>query len=476
MKDRYTAYYIFALLLFVTSAVSAHEIERTAEDITLPGYSEADLKFRIENMTSFIKVKYTRVVKSYLKTYMITARPKAEEILGRASMYFPTIEKLLKEKGLPEDLKYLAVAESALNPHAVSRAGATGLWQFMPETGANYGLEINATYDERKDVVKSTLAAIEYLVKQYDRFGKWELAIAAYNSGPGKVKRAIRRGRSKDFWRIKRYLPRETRAYVPAFIGAMYLFKYFDTHDLTPNLPNLEFQLTEEQLIHDLVTFDEIAKLTGIPYHIIEALNPSFSQGYIPESVRGHYLVLPRRVMIKVLDYIRFRNTGRLSLTANADLINSYYQQNYYVKSTYVAQPGDNLETLARMFNLSKYNLMMWNKLSSIYLAEGQELVVYYPKEIERLDRSAFVNLAANLSALPNVFPVVSGTGIKTFHKNPNDSACNYFYYKLKRRESLDDVAAKYKGITTAQLVHLNHFNDDNKPVKGDWIKVKKIK
>ena len=175
---------------------------------------------------------------------------------------------------MPLDLKFLSVVESALNPMAVSRSGAVGLWQFMPATGREYGLKISRYVDERKDPVKSTLAAIKYLKKQYNRYGNWELALAAYNGGPGRVNRAIKRGRSKNFWRIRKYLPRETRNYVPAYIAATYIANFYHMHDLVPIYPDLELQLTESVKVYETLNFSEIEAITGTPEYIIEILNP----------------------------------------------------------------------------------------------------------------------------------------------------------------------------------------------------------
>ena len=172
---------------------------------TVPSYTDEELKLRINQLVSaVVPPKFTRAVKSYINTYTLKRRDKTEKILGRTSMYFPMFEQYMTEHNVPLDLKYLSIVESALNPNAVSRSGAVGLWQFMPSTGKSNGLRMNSYVDERKDPHKSTEAALRYLYKQYKRFGNWELALAAYNGGPGRVNRAIKRGRSKNFWKIQK--------------------------------------------------------------------------------------------------------------------------------------------------------------------------------------------------------------------------------------------------------------------------------
>ena len=178
-------------------------------------FSDSEVIARLRATQSAVPTRYTDVVKGYLRTYTVKNRHKTERILGKAVMYFPIYEEQFRKSGLPDALKYLSVTESALNPVAVSSAKAVGLWQFIKTTGKEYGLRIDQAVDERCDPHLSTAAAAAYLARQYERFGDWALAIAAYNSGPGNVSKAIRRGRSKNFWKIKKYLPRETRSYVP---------------------------------------------------------------------------------------------------------------------------------------------------------------------------------------------------------------------------------------------------------------------
>jgi len=228
-----------ALVLCLSMSLQAQMGEVFVDPMTDGHFSEEEIKEvkeRLANIESIVELKFTTAVKGYILGYVERNREKSQRILGRMVKYFPMFEQKLAQNEMPDDLKYLAVVESALNPKAISRVGAGGLWQFMPETGASYGLQITYEKDDRFDPHKSTDAAIEYLRKAHKRFGSWELALAAYNSGGGRVNRAIKRARSKNFWKIQRFLPRETRNYVPAFIGATYLTKYYQQYLLKPEL------------------------------------------------------------------------------------------------------------------------------------------------------------------------------------------------------------------------------------------------
>jgi len=216
---------LFAIVLFGQNNLHGPMVGTVPDEAIIPSsetnpvYSDQELETQIQQMYSeVVPARLNPAVKSYIKTYTVKRRDKTAAMLGRKEMYFSMFEKYAVEQNVPTDLKYLSIVESALNPNAESRSGAVGLWQFMPATGSSLGLKINRDVDERKDPHKSTKAAYKYLNKQYKRYGNWELALAAYNGGPGRVNRAIKRGRSKNFWRIQKYLPKETRNYVPAFI------------------------------------------------------------------------------------------------------------------------------------------------------------------------------------------------------------------------------------------------------------------
>jgi len=273
---------LFVYFFVTTGNISAQYSQSvTTTDNTIPLYTDEEIRMRLRNIASCVIPRYTDVVKGYIRTYTIKKRDKTERMLGKTVMYFPIFQKYAKEYGLPDALKYLSVTESALDPIAISSAKAVGLWQFMKLTGEEYGLRIDATVDERRDPHLSTDAAMRYLQRQYKRFGNWPLAIAAYNSGGGNVSRAVRRGRSKNFWKIRKYLPKETRNYVPAYIAAAYLLQNYEQHNLNPIYPEMDLQLTDAVKVYDNLDFNQISAMTGLSITTIRALNPSYKRDFI---------------------------------------------------------------------------------------------------------------------------------------------------------------------------------------------------
>ena len=369
---------IFILVLFTFFFINAKNLAQAPTNhhgasaptyTVVPSYTDQELQVRLQTLSGLaVKPKLDAIVKSYVKTYSMRKRDKTERMLGKMVMYFPIFEKYLAENNMPLDIKYLSVVESALNPNAISSAGAQGLWQFMPVTGGEYGLEINVNIDERRDPHESTKAAIAYLKSLHNKYQDWQLALAAYNSGPGRVNRAIRRGRSKNFWKIKKYLPKETRNYVPAFVAANYIVNFYKHHNLTPQYPSIEMQLTAVTKVYQTLTFREISDISGTPIHIIEALNPGYKTGTITGRRTGRYLTLPKHTMPKFLAAFA-RPDSQAQFTANV-------QQRYF-RSVYYVQHGDNLNHIANLFDCHPRHLMAWNDLVQPIVATGQELTIY---------------------------------------------------------------------------------------------------
>ena len=234
--------------------------------------------------------------------YSVRRREQVAYMLTLGDYYFPLFEEMLDRHGLPLELKYLPVIESALNPVAVSRMGATGLWQFMLKTGQGYGLEVNSLVDERRDPYKSTEAAVRYLKDLYSIYGDWNLVIAAYNCGPGNVNKAIARsGGKQDYWEIYYRLPRETRGYVPAFIAANYIMNYYAEHNICPMKPN-DFQALDTVHVNQEIHFGQIAEILDIPVNELQRLNPQFKRDIVPGNYKPYALVLPTKKMIAFID------------------------------------------------------------------------------------------------------------------------------------------------------------------------------
>jgi membrane-bound lytic murein transglycosylase D len=371
---------------------------------------DKEIKNRVESLPTVISIQYNAKVRSKINHLINTNRKVSEVMLGRSSIYFPLIEAILREKNLPEDLKYLAVIESGLNPHAVSSARATGLWQFMKPTAKYIGLKITRAVDERKDPIKSTYAALEYLEKLNKQFGDWTLALAAYNCGPGNVRKAIRRsGGHMDYWKIQKYLPRETQNYVPKAIAMHYVMKYYYAHDLWPEQVDDNLKFTASVRVFDKIELKDIANQYDLNFEIIKDLNPSFLRNFIPESEGKHYLTLPETHLI---DYVNKTNLHD------------------------------------HLFQVSMLASKQHKAIANQKLAENTnvELKRLETKQIPKLGHRAEKGIIMN---------------------NP----VRYKLVKLKKGQSIADLSIEY-GIDLNTLIKENNFSENNLPKQGDVIKI----
>ncbi len=298
-----------ALEMNVDSLLHAYNSERYLSldsdcdfDDVNPVVSAEEIQERLSALPTVVELPYNHVVQEYIDRYAGKLRRSVSIILGASSFYQPIFEEALESCGLPLELEYLPVIESALNPTAVSRAGAAGLWQFILTTGKQYGLEVNSLVDERMDPIKASYAAAHYLSDLYKIFGDWTLAIAAYNCGPENVNKAIHRGGGeKDFWRIYPYLPRETRGYIPAFIAVNYIMNYYLEHNICPMVARLPVQTDTITLSRD-VHFDQIAAVLGVDKGLIASLNPQYRRSVINGSTHPSTLRLPTKDIIAFID------------------------------------------------------------------------------------------------------------------------------------------------------------------------------
>lgn len=267
-----------------------------------PVYSKEVYKERLARIPSVIELPYNDVVQKFIDRYSGRLRRSVSIMLGAQNFYMPTFEEALESYGLPLELKYLPVIESALNPNAVSHVGATGLWQFMLTTGKQYGLEINSLVDERRDPVRASYAAAHYLRDLYKIFGDWNLVIAAYNCGPENINKAIHRSNgATDYWQIYPYLPKETRGYVPAFIAANYIMNYYCDHNICPMQANLPGK-TDTVVVSRDVHFEQVAQVLGMEIDQIKQLNPQYRRNIVNGSTRPMALRLPATLVGKFID------------------------------------------------------------------------------------------------------------------------------------------------------------------------------
>ena len=265
-----------------------------------PAYTKEDLMERLKRLPTVMEMPYNEVVQKFIDRYAGRLRHSVSYMLGASNFYMPIFEEALEAYGLPLELKYLPIIESALNPKAVSRVGATGLWQFMLVTGKQYGLEVNSLVDERRDPVKASYAAAHYLSDLYKIFGDWSLVIASYNCGPGNINKAIHRaGGVKDYWHIYPYLPRETRGYVPAFIAANYIMTYYSDHNICALRTQLPTQ-TDTVVVNRNVHLSQIADVLGIDINVLRTLNPEYRRDIVPGTTK------PSAIKMAMADVTRF--------------------------------------------------------------------------------------------------------------------------------------------------------------------------
>ncbi len=315
-----------------------------------------------------------KVINSYLK-YRKKYYPA---LMAKAKYYFPMFEQYLDQFDVPLEMKYLAIVESALRPDARSRVGATGLWQFMYGTGVQFNLKVNSYVDERQDPVKATIAACKYLSQLYKIFGDWDLALAAYNSGPGNVSKAIKRsGGYKNYWNIRPFLPRETAGYVPAFYATMYVFEYAEEHNIYPESPKIFHFETDTVQVKRTISFDQISEKTTIDTELLSFLNPAYKLDIIPYVKHKNYAVrLPRKRMIDFLD-----KEDDIYALANEDdakrekPLPKYFEMDKRIR--YKVRSGDYLGKIANKFGVRVRDLKRWNGLRSHRLKIGQRLSVY---------------------------------------------------------------------------------------------------
>ena len=339
-------------------------------------------KRRLQDMVSPVHLPYNYIVRNYIDQYLSGRWSPLRNVLALSQYYFPIIEQELLAAGLPIELRYLPIIESNLSIRATSRMGAVGLWQFMPATGKNLGLEINSLVDERCDVVKSTRAACRFLAYLYKVYGDWGLAIAAYNCGPGNVNRALVRAGAncRTYWDIYDFLPRETRGYVPKYIAAAYAYTYHREHNVEPR-PRPEVVATDTVMIHRVTHLGQVASTLNIPLETLRELNPQYKLDIVPATTKAYALRLPMRYtseFVEAEQEIYAKDTIYLKEYLNpANLEKKRAEGVGYI---YTVRSGDNLGVIAKRNRCSVKEIMKWNKLSSTIIRPGQKLRIEKPK------------------------------------------------------------------------------------------------
>jgi len=437
-----------ASLSFTTFTPNKAELD----EVNSIEFSPNEIKERLALIESTIDLKYNSVVDKHIRYYLKRRRSRTEKIIGLSDLYFPIFEHFLQSKGMPDEIKYLSIIESALNPNATSPVGAAGLWQFMKGTGTRYGLKIDSYVDERRDQIKSTEAAMQFLSDLYRRYDDWTLALAAYNCGPGRVDRAIKRSRSKNYWKLRGYLPQETRNYVPAYIAAVYSMNFYTEYGLTPFEHGFKFDNLKTTKIYQSASFYEMSKLSGVPMDVIELLNPAYKQRFIPKNNKGNLLNLPAEGMM------RFKNVQREGARR------AYYSgrrlqakgPSNSLKSTYNVQKGQRLEKIARLLRVDVNDLRKWNHLESNSVFVGQELVVYLSRER--------VIMPATVITVPKK------------KETPVEPRKRVLYHYVQEGETLNDIVKLYPGITVPDVMLGNQIKMSNEDLQvGRKLKIREL-
>jgi membrane-bound lytic murein transglycosylase D len=427
---------------------------------------------RLAAINSPFAFTYNSQVKSYIKLYTQRRRTQVETMLGLSDYYFPIFEAALDAKNLPLELKYLPIIESALNPQALSKAGASGIWQFMYYTGKQYGLEINSYIDERRDPVKATQAAVDFLSDLYAIYGDWQLVIAAYNCGPGNVNKAIRRaGGKRNFWEIYYGLPRETRGYVPAFIAAAYTMTYAREHDFVASPSYLPIA-TDTIMVSQPLHFNQIAQVMQIPIEILRELNPQYRRDVVPAKGKPYALRLAfdhSTNFVSLEDSIFSYNRNQFFpdnklLAAPSDARHPVVSPSGREAIHYTVKSGDAIGVIAGWFHVSVSDLRYWNGINRNLIRVGQRLVVYVPK-----DKSEHYQDIAN--ARMNKSKRTSPAVKQVIQTNLADG--EFVYYTVRPGDNLWTIAQQYPGVTNEDILKLNKITDVRKIKPGQKLRIK---
>lgn len=458
-----------------------------------PSFSDAVYSERINKIQSPIPLSFNPHVKGFIQLYAENRRSLTQRSMGLSNLYFPMFEAVLDREGLPLEFKYLAIVESALNPVAVSRVGATGIWQFMYATGLMYGLKVTSYTDDRRDPYKATQAACQYFKDMYAIYGDWLLVIAAYNCGAGNVNKAIRRSGGKmNFWDIMPYLPQETRGYVPAFIAVTYVMNYAREHNLSPIEPAFSYFEVDTVKVNRQVNFNALSQQLDLPVDVISYLNPVYKKNLIPGTDEGFTLRLPTNKIAVFLDnqesvylasatskpvmqnYSPRRETDEVYADAGSGV--TYETVRKKVKKTHTVRRGENLSVIADKYDISLADLKKMNRLKSTRLQAGQKLQV-----TAWVTTKVPVKTAPVIAAKKDTAPVSDSIAVqndKNHHadtvqtepvadnapeKKVNDSkGPRYIYYMVQPGDTLWNIARRYDGVTVEMIKDMNNLQNSN--------------
>lgn len=438
------------------------------------------LKARLKEMDakSPFNIEYNPGLENLIKSFLKNRKKSFERLMAISEYYFPLFEEALAKKNVPLEIKYLAVVESALNPRAVSRVGATGLWQFMYQTGKQYNLNVDSYVDERSDPLKASEAAAQYMSNMYKIFGDWELVLASYNSGAGNVAKAIRRsGGQQNFWNIRKNLPQETQGYVPAFLATMYIYEYHKEHGIIPNKAIIKHFATDTIMVKQQMSFKQISDLLDVPVAQLQLLNPSYKMNVIPfyKDV-NHFLRLPSEKIAvfvsnedKIYAYVKHEDDKRerpftprsryasikdSSLVASSGFIATHLNKTKF----HTVKRGDNLGEISDKYGVSIADIKKWNRLKSNNAPLGRKLkiIVTQRESIAVVDKKEMKQAVEKEKAI-----AVDKKEVAESKTNSDENDSNPEYYTVQKGDNLGSIAKKY-GVSIASLKEWNNMEDNN--------------
>jgi len=439
----------------LTSDIQSIDIDQNVDyDLSTQLLKE---RLKILDSKSDFHIEYNKGLENIIKHYLKNRKKSYERLMGLSQYYFPVFEEKLAKYNVPLEIKYLAIVESALNPRAVSKAGATGLWQFMYGTGKQYNLDINTFVDERSDLLKSTEAACQYMVNMYAIFGDWDLVLASYNAGPGNVTKAIRRsGGKQNYWNIRPYLPKETQGYVPAFIATMYIYEFHKEHGIVPQKAVVNTYATDTILVRNKMTFKQISDLLDISVAELQFLNPSFKRDYVPFMIdKKHYLRLPLdKVAVftsnedKIYAYTEYDFSKREKAFAPSNEVassDSIYYSTQTKTKYHTVRKGETLGGISNKYGVSLANLKKWNGLKSNNIALGKKLKIVSTESVAIVQK-------------PKAIPAVPKDTLSQPKITTSDSLKQYVVVK---GDNLNSISKKFD-ISTEELKDWNNMDNDN--------------
>ena len=431
------------------------------------------LKERLKKLDekSPFNIEYNVGLENVIKSFLKNRKKGFERLMGISQYYFPMFEESLAAQNIPLEIKYLAVVESALNPRAVSKMGATGLWQFMYQTGKQYNLNIDTYVDERSDPLKASKAATQYMKNMYAIFGDWDLVLASYNTGPGNVAKAIRRsGGKQNYWNIRPYLHKETQGYLPAFLATMYIFEYHKEHGIVPNKAVANHFATDTISIKQKMSFKQISDLLDVPIAQLQFLNPSYKRDVVPFITgKEHFLRLPIDKISrfvsneeKIYAYLNYEDSFREKpFTSNTAIASNSSSSNGKVKY-YKVKRGDTLGKISQNNGVTVSEIKKWNNLRTNNVPLGRKLKIY--KEIEVEEAVAVVE-KKSLKAEPSTDKIVQTTvpsnGKKYIDEKIVINKDVVKIHKVKRGDNIGAIANKYD-VSIADVKKWNKLKSNN--------------